>query len=219
MFTKSGDTYSAVGTTGPTTGDGLILWRMLLSSQTFKADGLKVANLMIHVAARNTIVTNALAANFTFGAGSGGNLDPTWIKQFNADPQGFFNKINNGGTIIACNRAAYIIFQTGNKFNNPGRRNYDRVWIPGDWGYINNTAYSNDGDWNTPDGQNGGLQGENVFNTGNDLFWGLFTSGVHPAQSESAWWAEVQRWKSRSGKYGIPAWRSYIEYPSTGLQQ
>ena len=220
MYTKSGDTYSAIaGGRGPTSGTGFILWRMLLTSHQFKAAGLKVENLKKHVAARHTIVNNALKANFRFGTGQ--KLDWTG---FTDDPQAFFDKRNNGRTVIACQALSLIIFETGNRFGQTGwaagHRTYepDRVWIPGDWGYIINLAYTDDGDWTDENGQNRGVQGENVFCTGDDLFWGHFADGKHPAKSKQWWWNEVQSWTSKSGKHGTPDWRNDIKYPVTGLQ-
>jgi hypothetical protein len=199
----------------------LVVIRMMESTTTFtlvgKDENEHESNLKKHIAARQTIINNALEANFTFGVNA--PWDPTWDAKLLKDPQAFFKSMNNPNTTLACNRASVIIFETGNKNNRDGDRNYDHVWIPGDWGYIENDAYTEDGDWNVYNGRNLGLQGENVFNTGDDLFWGLFRPGVHPAQSEAWWWAEIQGWTSISGKHGVPAWRTQIKYPSIGLQQ
>ena len=220
MYTKSGDTYSAKTAkstaTSPSTGVGLILWRMLLTSHKFTAKQLKVEQLKRHVAARQTIVNNALRANFIFGTGE--KLDWTGFRD---DPQAFFNKLNNGKTVIACNALTRIIFETGNNFgkdNNgtwaEGYRNYDRVWIPGDWGRIDNRAYVS-GVWSR------GLEGENVIHTGvsgqDEMFWGHFDPD-EPVMTEKAWFDEVKSWTG-GGKHGDPVWENEITYPVTGLQK
>jgi hypothetical protein len=212
MFTKSGDSYSAkAGTTGPGSGAGLILWRMLLTSQQFVAAGLKVDELKKHVAARQTIVNNALTADFMFGTGQ--KLDWTGFRD---DPQAFFDRLNNGGTTIACKALSLIIFETGNRFYPNKARNRDGVWIPGDWAYIRNKARErNPANWDA------GLEGENVFHTGVDgkgeLFWGHYQDGQHPADSEKEWFDQIRQWRGKDGEAGDPEWRLRIVYPGIGL--
>jgi RHS repeat-associated protein len=218
MYTKSGNTYSAKsGASGPTSGAGLILWRMLLTKHTFTAKDLKVDELKKHVSARQTIVNNALKANFKFGTGQ--KLD--W-KGFMQDPQAFFDKLNTGETVIACKALAEIIFETGNKFKGIGARNVDRIWIPGDWGYIvNKAAERNPSNWRD------GREGENVFHTGvsgsDELFWGHFKDGQHPSLPEKEWFDQIRKeWPrdggSKNGEPGEPEWRPKLKYPKIGLQ-
>jgi hypothetical protein len=213
MYTKSGDSYSAkAGVTGPNSGAGLILWRMLLTSQQFVAAGLKVDELKKHVSARQTIVNNALTADFMFGTGQ--KLDWTGFRD---DPQAFFDRLNNGGTTIACKALSLIIFETGNKFFPFKARDRDGVWIPGDWAYMRNKAQERN-----PDNWEAGLEGENVFHTGVDgkgeLFWGHFQDGQHPAISEKEWFDQIRNeWRGKNGEAGDPEWRRRIVYPGIGL--
>jgi RHS repeat-associated protein len=221
MYKKSGNTYFAVaGASGPSSGAGLILWRMLLTSHKFTAKSLDVEQLKRHVAARQTIVANALKANFRFLVAT--NHAMNW-QGFYDDPQAFFDKLNNGETEIACNALTLIIFETGNNFGKDngstwamGHRKYDRVWIPGDWGLIENRAY-------VPKVWKRGLEGENVIHTGlsgqDEMFWGHYKAGVHPSQPEKQWFQDIRKWASQDGsQHGNPAWRNDIKYPVTGLQ-
>jgi uncharacterized protein RhaS with RHS repeats len=198
----------------------LIVTRMLLTTHVFKVSSAgrsATVNLKRHVDARLTIVHNALNADFIFGTDH--KLD--W-GGFRADPQAFYNKLNNGQTVIACRALSRIIFETGNHFGNDnggvwaeGNRSFDFVWIPGDWGLIKNTAYI-EGVWER------GLSGENVFNTGTDgptdLFWGHFISGIHPAMSKDQWFDEIRSWTG-GGQNGNPEWSKDIKYPVTGLEK
>jgi hypothetical protein len=223
MYIGNGNSYSAKpGGSGPTSGTGLILWRMLLTSHKFTAAGLNVEELKNHVEARQTIVNNALKANFKFGTGQ--TLDISKFKP-GADIQAYFNSLNNGKTELACKALSELIFETGNKFKGMGARNRDNVWIPGDWGYIRNEAYKDPSNWIDPEtGRDRGEQGENVFHTGvdarGDLFWGHSRHGLHPSKSEKEWWHEILNdWhKGNDGQNPKPVWRDRIIYPKNGLQ-
>jgi hypothetical protein len=141
----------------------LVVIRMLKSTTVFSLAGSgeneNESNIKKHITARQTIVNNALNANFKFGTGV-----PHPTTGFLSDPQKYFDSLNNGETIIACHSLSYIIFETGNKFNRDGNRNYDAVWIPGDWGYIRNLDYEEHPENWGRDGLSGGAwSGENVF--------------------------------------------------------
>ena len=171
MYANPDNVYSAIGASGPTSGTGLILWRMLKTSHKFKAAGLKVDELKKHVGARQTIIDNALKANFVLGVG-----DPLNSKRLLNEPQKYFNELNNRGLQIGCTPLSTLIFQTGNKKSNQKTRHTDKIWIPGDWGYIRNLDFiEHPKDW----GDDGLLSGENVFHTGisgqDEMFWGHFS--------------------------------------------
>jgi hypothetical protein len=196
----------------------IIVTRMLFAGTVFKISntgGSCTDNLKKHVEARMTIVRNALRANFLFGVRN--KIDWTGFQQ---DPQAFFNKLSNGQTKLSCTQAARIIFETGNKFAPQGvrRRNgptpANLVWIPGDWGWIQNRAFVS-GVWEP------GYEGENVFHTGTsgdgEMFWGHFKPGVHPAMSESWWFDFVKHWPGPGG--GDPAWRDGVKYPTIGFER
>jgi RHS repeat-associated protein len=207
--------YGFVGIdTSTTANPKMIVTRMLISTTVFNisSSGGSVKNLQAHVAARLTIVKNALSANFLFVT----SMKQNWTG-FNIDPQAYFDQLNNGKTKIACQALSEIIFQTGNKFGQTewarGTRKNDHIWIPGDWGWIRNRAYVDNGTEN-------GLEGENVFHTGTsamgEMFWGHFTNGVHGAESENEWFDDIRhRWYVP----GDPVWKETITYPVVGLQK
>lgn len=123
--------------------------------------------------------------------------------------------MNNTQTALGCQVWSEIIFQTGNRYNNRGKRDLDGVWIPGDWGWINNKSFRYGGSWTA------GFEGENVFNTGNDLFWGLDLPYKHNPESESWWWNQIKTtFISNDGKTsGNPEWDKdrAITFPGVGL--
>ena len=221
MYTKSGDTYTAVaGSSGPTGGTGLILWRMLQTKHTFTAKDRSVDELKKHVGARETIVKNALKANFKFDTGK--HVPRPRDVEHNESMQAYFDRLNDGDTAIACKTLSALIFETGANFGGRGTRDYDKVWVPGDWAYIRNKAWERN-----PDNWRKGLEGENVFHTGvngsDEMFWGHFTDGLHSSQPESEWFDDIRDgWPleggSKNGESGDPEWRQRIDYPKMGLE-
>ena len=223
MYDSSGNTYSANrGVAGPLSGDGLILWMMLVTDYDFVVENLTVENLERHVAARNTIINNALNSQVSFGETSPKVPVPTPITA--PDPQALYDALNHPEMEIGCHRWSQIIFQTGNQYAYPTtgkKRDIDGVWVPGDWAYIKSKNWKR-GAWTS------GLEGENVFNTGKIvetgeyLFWGLFESGKHDPQSEDWWWREIGKWTDRTGTiHAYPAWDQDIgiRHPGIGLER
>jgi hypothetical protein len=199
------------GASGPTGGDGEILWDMLLTKHEFVVKGQTVDNLKLHVAARNTIVKNALNSEVHFGHNPD-VMPPSPVR--NPDPQAYYNSLNNEKTKLGCNMWSLIIFQTGNKYNRAGTRTRDAIWIPGDWDRINNRNFTR-GEWKD------GYQGENVFYVGNNLFWGLFYDGKHDPKNQSWWWAKIHDWHDIYGDVqGAAEWDPdmKVTFPGTGLQ-
>jgi hypothetical protein len=193
---------------------------MLFAGTVFRVSstgGSATDNLKKHVEARLTIVRNALKANFKFGV----REFPIDNQALAENAQAYFDKLNNGLTTMACQQLSRIIFETGNKCGPQGVRRRsgptpaNLVWIPGDWGYIENKAYVR-GVWER------GLEGENVFHTGRldkgEMFWGHFESGVHPSMSEGEWFQEIRGWTGAGG-HGDPAWRDSVKYPLVGLER
>ena len=199
------------GASGPTGGDGEILWGMLLTKHEFVVKDLSVDNLKLHVAARNTIVKNAL--NSVVGFRHNPNVMPASPIR-NPDPQAYYDSLNKNTTALGCNMWSLIIFQTGNKYNRAGTRTRDGIWIPGDWDRLNNKNFTR-GEWKD------GLQGENVFYVGNNLFWGLFEDGKHDPQTASWWWAKIHDWHNKDyDVQGSVEWDPdfKVTFPGTGLQ-
>src|SRR6516225_10496184 len=138
----------------------MIVTRMLFAGTVFTVSSKNASatdNLKRHIDARLTIVRNALRANFQFSTGE----FPIDIHALQQDAQAYFDELNNGTTAMACQQLTRIIFETGNKCGPQGVRYRSRptpanlVWIPGDWGWIENVAYASGG-WRA------GLGGENV---------------------------------------------------------
>lgn len=214
-FKRTGTIYSFAGT-DLGSGDAnakMIVSRMLFVGTVFKlssAGGSETDNLKKHIEARLTIIRNALKANFLFGTGN--KVDWTG---FSDDPQAFFDKLNNGKTVIACTALSRILFETGNRFAPQGVRTRTRgtpanlVWIPGDWGWIENKGVVSEP----------GYEGENVFHTGKsakgEMFWGHFKPGVHPSMSESEWFDFIRNWPGG----GKPEWREKVKYTTVGLER
>jgi RHS repeat-associated protein len=205
------------------TGNGdakMIVARMLFAGTVFTVSstgGSATANLKKHVDARLTIIRNALKANFLFGAGQF-HFDPA---AFQKDPQVYFDSLNNGNTKIACYGLSRLIFETGNRFAPQGVRRLSGptpaslVWIPGDWGWIENKNFGA--------GWERGYEGENVIHTGKsgegEMFWGHFKPGVHPAMAESWWFNFVKHWPGPGGQGGDPQWLDAVKYTTVGLDR
>jgi hypothetical protein len=197
-----------------------VVIRMMLSSFVFNLAGKSEAenevNLKNHINARNIIVNNAL--NSVVGFGDGVTILAPSERNY-PDPQAYYEKLNVSTTQVGCHKWSLILFQTGNKYSTPGNRPYDGVWIPGDWGFIQNKNFTR-GDWMD------GLQGENVIYVGNDAFWGLFDSGKQPGHPENWWFnTEIPSWTndegtiSGSAQWGNPSSSSSpgSTYPGVGL--
>ena len=241
-YSKSKDgIYSVSGDVkGTDAGDlsKVIVIRMMKASYTFNLAGggesANEANLRKHVTARRTIVNNALAANFSFGTKGGSATIPVNAGALLEDAQKYFDSINskdpitdkNQGFFIACQPLSTIIFATGNGNNNPGHRNYDGVWIPGDWAYIRNVDYEEHPErWGRDGMAPGAWAGENVFHTGisgqDEMFWGHFAPGKHPSIKEKEWFEDVSKvWADKNGEkgHGVPKWRTRIDHTTVGLQ-
>jgi hypothetical protein len=198
-------------------GDGEIIWKMLLTAWVFKAENMNLDSLKKNVEARKTIVENAGKVVWGFGP-EHFNHDPgVPLPSYQDDPQGFFNAINNAGTTTGCREATEIVFRTGKGQKARGKRPEDAVWVPGDWGYIANTAFQG-GHW--PDGDT--FAGENVIHVGGqagqERFWGHLLENLVLTKSE--WWGIVRGWTSNDSppKQGQPKWYEYIWYTREGLE-
>jgi hypothetical protein len=194
----------------------LIVWRMLLARHAFKAKGLKVDGLRTNVRARMKIVERTRIANFNFGQGK---LTAEQSKLLRDNPEQFFNSVNGTGLTLGCEAVTMIIFESANKWEHEEIRANDRVWIPGDWGFIRNRAWERD-----PIAWEPGsiYKGENVIHTGTvagaEMFWGHFVNGIQPSKSEDAWFYDIKyRWKGGLG--GDPKWKNAIKGPGIGLER
>ena len=80
----------------------------------------------------------------------------------------------------------------------------DSDWIPGDWGYVENTKFP-------AVGGTVGLEGENIIYTGMDRFWGHFGPGIE-YKTLTQWFDQVKGWN------GGAKIEDYRDRPKTGLE-
>jgi hypothetical protein len=184
-----------------------ILVRMLSSSRNFKVAGSNSAqaeaNLRTHVGAREGIIRFASQRKYHFGVADQIKMNPKYwdvridpsnpkkagsirsdvdpeeaIKDLNVNPDEYY---------ISCYMAAKLTMLGGSGDPNLKDDNNieDSDWIPGDWGYIENTKYN--------ENPNLGQEGENIIYVGNGLFWG-HTSDPDPYNTKDGWLAIVRSW-------------------------
>lgn len=110
---------------------------------------------------------------------------------------------NPGEYAIGCAAATKITMKGGSRSGLiDGSSSHDKDWVPGDAGYIKNTA------WN---GVDAGLEGENIIYMGRKLFWGHFTNTLS-IRPFSAWFKMVEKWN------GSARLESDRQYPDAGLR-
>jgi hypothetical protein len=72
-------------------------------------------------------------------------------------------------------------------------RDSDSLWIPGDWGYIENIdATSN------PDNWKDGFEGENIIYMGNTKFWGHILDKKTTTTIDK-WQSYIKTWPNKKG--------------------
>lgn len=202
-FTKSGDEYGHPGMTTSNVSDQITV-DLLHSPRVFKvaaaapySPGWSVDQ---HVAARKGILDFAAKKKYKFGAGTNFKMNPKYwdwdaasktgkIKA-GVDPVAATNDLNVNPQeyAIACEAATKITMAAGSRFSplvkDVGMPADD--WIPGDWGYIQNTKFSGKA-------EDAGLEGENLIYTGYSKFWGHFgTTNAYKTYDE--WFKQVQGW-------------------------
>ncbi|MGI0484856.1 eCIS core domain-containing protein [Pantanalinema rosaneae CENA516] len=199
--TKVGDAYTCPAIVKKSGVWNEIFTSLLFSPRVFKIDGTSNAqinsNLKKHMNARHGIVVFASQKRYTFGAGSAFRMNPDYwlvgssgwqpkpgvdrdkaIKDLNVHPEKYS---------IACLAATQLTMEGGSKsslIGDAGGGTED--WIPGDWGYITNTAFP-------ATGGIVGQEGENIIYTGNDKFWGHYGPG-NTYQTLTEWFDQVKGW-------------------------
>jgi uncharacterized protein DUF4157 len=201
--TRTGDVYTCPKIVKNSIWNELFT-SLLFSPRTFTIDGdtnEKVnANLNQHMAARLGIVEFASKKKYTFAAGLGFKMNPAyWIVDFGRGT--FYPKpgvdrakavadlnVNPKEYAIACEAATSLTVEGGSK--SPVKRETGIPtddWIPGDWGYIENTKFPTDGTGRP------GLEGENLIYTGKDKYWGHFGPGIE-YKTLQEWFDQVKGW-------------------------
>ncbi|MDX6576013.1 MAG: hypothetical protein QOE96_1966 [Blastocatellia bacterium] len=198
--TKTGDTYTCPAIIKKSIWNE-IFTSLLFSGRVFEIDGSTNeqinTNLRKHMTARLGIVDFASKKKYSFGAGSAFKMNPDfWVKDpvagwipkpglerskaiddLNVHPQKYS---------IACQAASQLTMEGGGKSPlafDTGVAGND--WIPGDWGYIENTSF--------PPGGTAGLEGENIIYAGQDKFWGHFGPG-NEYKTLKEWFDQVKSW-------------------------
>ncbi|MDH3523542.1 MAG: hypothetical protein OES32_08135 [Acidobacteriota bacterium] len=222
--TKTGDTYSC-----PTIVKASI-WNeiftaLLNSPRVFKLKGstAKTANesFRAHMAARRGIVSFASKKKYAFnvtekrnatywqrGGPTGWELKPApsgtsleeWRKKAHADIN-----VNPDDYEMACNQATRVTMEGG--AGAPFKTNTassDSDWIPGDAGYITNTAFVSG--VSPP-----GTEGENIIYTGKDKFWGHLEK-ANTYRTLQEWFDVVEAWDGGARK------ETHRLYPSNGIE-
>ena len=219
QFTKSGAVYSHPGASGSSLYSEILL-TMLVSGRTFTIKGDNdldaQSNLDSHVLSRKGVVDFAAKKKYTFGAGPRMKMNPAyWEKTPQAGwrPKPGVNILDAMNDVnanpkeyaIACKMATTITMVAGSNSNlvrDTGSSDSD--WVPGDWGYIKNTKFSN-----KP--EDVGLEGENIIYVGFLQFWGHFT-GTNTYRMLNEWFDEVKGWN------GGASILSHRDHPTKGLQ-
>ena len=213
---KSGNTYTCPKVTKSSLNNE-IFTAMLVSPRTFKLAGKTTAevsqNLQKHIAARMGIIDFASKKKYTFGAGSAFKMNPKfWNQNATVKPgvneKEAINDLNKNPKeySIACLAATELTMKGGSNADLLNGTSSDITdWIPGDWGYIENTNFAAS---NIP-----GLEGENLIYVGKDKFWGHFNPG-NTYDTLDGWVKEVNSFDNNKGKALILSQRII---PNAGL--
>jgi hypothetical protein len=199
----SGFDYTHPGSTEPDL-EAQILVDMLRSSRQFNIEGsteqLAQTSLDYHVAARKGVIQFAGKKQYRFGAGSSFRMNP---KYWDVDLASGRFKVKPGvdpliaiGDLnvtpseysIACFAATLLTMLGGSGETElaEDKASDQNDWVPGEWGYVENTKFSG-----LP--SDIGLEGENIIYTGYSKFWGHISDAVTYLRLED-WIKKVDRW-------------------------
>ncbi len=199
-----------------------IIYSMLSSGRIFVVAGVTakeaIENLKNHLTARERIVEYT-SKSFIFEAGPAEKMNPEYFQRNESgkwEPKSSWLKaaedviFNPSGFEyeIACAPLTHSIMVAVNGSENMQLKIpiYDRDdWVPGDWGYIENTAHI---EGKTPAGR----EGQNLIYVGGGQFWG------HPAGRKTLndWICYIL--KEWNGKPELQNWRTYTKMGLEGTQ-
>jgi Domain of unknown function (DUF4157)/Protein-glutamine gamma-glutamyltransferase len=195
-----------------------IFTAMLHSPRTFKLSGKTndevKQSLNAHIAARLGIIDFASKKKYAFGAGDNFKMNSQYWNQNmtvkpGKDPKEAINDLNVHPKeyAIACRAATLLTMLGGSNSTLREDVSSDAAdWVPGDWGYIENTSFAQGTD-------DIGLEGENIIYVGKDQFWGHFGPG-NTYNTLQGWIDEVNGFNdTSSGEL-----KSSRRFPTTGLQ-
>jgi hypothetical protein len=214
--TRAGDVYTGVRITKSSVNNE-VFSALLHSPRTFEVEGSTSReadrNLDKHVKARMGIINFASKKRYAFAAGSAFRMNPDYWNvgstsfdlKSGADPWKAIDDLNVHPEkyAIACQAATALTMHGGSRSALTQDNGVaDTDWIPGDWGYIDNTKFPSGG----PDGQ----EGENIIYTGQGKYWGHFGPGLKYKTLEQ-WFDLVKSW------HGGAQIRSHRRRPTVGL--
>jgi hypothetical protein len=189
-----------------------IFTSLLFSPRVFEIDGTSNAqinaNLNKHMTSRLGIIDFASNKQYKFGVGFGIGSTYTmnadywekhpiwgWRPKPGVDRLKAIEDLNvhYWRYAIACYDATKYTMEGGSK-SWPMKKD-DNVpnddWIPGDWGWIQNTTF--------PPGGRAGLEGENIIYTGKDKFWGHIPGPGPTYKTLKEWFDIVKSWSPPGG--------------------
>lgn len=199
--TRTGDVYTGARITQSSIGNE-VFSALLASPREFVVAGTTSAeadtNLGRHVTARLGIVDFASKKRYSFGAGPGSfrmnpafwDVGPTSYRtKPGVERQKAIEDLNVHPELyaIACQAATVLTMEGGGKSpltEDTGVAVDD--WVPGDWGYVENTGFRSGVD-------QAGLEGENIIYTGKNKYWGHFGPGIE-YKTLDAWFDQVKGW-------------------------
>jgi hypothetical protein len=199
MATKSGNIYTAPRILRKGGLYNEVVTALLGSPRVFKLQGNSDAevsrNFKKHIHARLDILAFAREKRYGFAAGADVRMNPKYWSVTSEDDFDVREDVDRQEAIadlnenpqeyaISCFMATELTMQSGGRAAPVIVLGVDEDdWIPADWGYIKNTAFSG-----TP-----GLEGENIIYAGNGKYWGHFGS-EKAYKSLKRWYRIVHSW-------------------------
>jgi hypothetical protein len=211
--------YSLRGKSGGT-GELEIVSDLLGSQRLFTVDGMTeteaVGNLKAHVAARKGIVALANKPRKLYGFAAGVkdsrvNRDLWTLEGGRLAPKEGVTKLKASedlqktpGYMIACEAAADMTMTAGSNGSPITEEDFlgPNDWVPGDWGFIENTKR----DRTIVDDAHAG---QNIIYVGGKKFWG------HVSAQQT--YKTLAEWIANVNAYGKAKVSSAVKYPKRGL--
>jgi hypothetical protein len=198
-----------------------IVTSLLNSDRSFKLAGKTNdeanASLKKHIAARVGVVEFAAKKEYTFAAGAGFTMNEDfWVidhatETYNPKPGVDRQKaiedlnVNPNKYKIGCEVATTLTVEGGGKSSIVADSSELATdWVPGDWGYIENTKFPRPG--GIP-----GTEGENLIYAGKDKFWGHLGPGKE-YKTLQEWFDRVKGWNAGALITNLR------KYPKAGLE-
>lgn len=217
-YNKSGGVYSR-GWTSTSSLEKQILYDMLASDREFSVAGtLPITarqNLDRHVKARVGVVDYTKKGTYSWGVNTSVKMNPRYWRKVGGRlapqrgvtmveaAQDVFTNPSRFSYAMACHAAAGVTMVAGSgsdQIKEPGGiKEHD--WVPGDWGYLENTGYK-------PGKSMMGHEGQNMIYLSDGKYWG-HPSGV---KTIPGWKSHIRIWDKADAK--LQDWR---RYPAVGL--